>query len=70
LQTTTPVNAALRIGLSIGISLGIGILGVVGMVAVIVWAIRKGYLRHVPGSYSTFRDDRTVFNAKEDSLHI
>lgn len=66
----TPGDESLRIGLTIGISLTCAFLGVAAMVAITVWAIRKGYLRHVPSSYESFKNPSTTFSAKDNSLHI
>ncbi|KAL4219825.1 hypothetical protein ACF0H5_020237 [Mactra antiquata] len=38
----------------IGIPILLAIIGVAGTVAIIFWAVRKGYIRHVPKSYDNF----------------
>ncbi|XP_021341043.1 uncharacterized protein LOC110441996 [Mizuhopecten yessoensis] len=65
-----PGNESLRVGLTIGVSLVCALIGVAAMVAITVWAIRKGYLRHVPTSYENFKNPRPAYRAKDDSLHI
>ena len=40
----------------IGIPVLCGVIGVAGTVGLIYWAIRKGYIRHVPKSYDHFRN--------------
>ncbi|XP_033759431.1 uncharacterized protein LOC117341672 [Pecten maximus] len=65
-----PVNESLRVGLTIGLSLVCAFIGVAAMVAITVWAIRKGYLRHVPTSYENLKNPKPAYRAKDDSLHI
>ena len=40
----------------IGVPVIFAVIGVAGTVAIIYWAIRKGYIRHVPKSYGHFRN--------------
>lgn len=40
----------------IGVPVILAVIGVAGTVAIIYWAIRKGYIRHVPKSYDHFRN--------------
>ncbi|XP_069104634.1 uncharacterized protein [Argopecten irradians] len=65
-----PVNESLRVGLTIGLSLTCAFIGVAAMVAITIWAIRKGYLRHVQTSYENFKNPKPAYRAKDDSLHI
>ncbi|XP_060064042.1 uncharacterized protein LOC132544462 [Ylistrum balloti] len=65
-----PGNESLRVGLTIGLSLLCAFIGVAAMVSITVWAIRKGYLRHVPTSYENFKNPKPAYRAEDDSLHI
>ncbi|XP_041354761.1 uncharacterized protein LOC121372486 [Gigantopelta aegis] len=52
----TSRSKALTIGLAVGIPLVLMAMITVIAVCLIMWAIRKGYLRHVPCSFKTFRN--------------
>ena len=40
----------------IGIPVILAVVGVAGTIAIVYWAIKKGYIRHVPKSYDAFNN--------------
>ena len=53
----------------IGVPVLLAIVGVVGTVGILYWAVKKGYIRHVPKAYSNF-DNRVEYNSNSDAVHI
>lgn len=57
----------------IGLPIILAMIGVAGTIAIIYWAVRKGYIRHVPKSYDSFhnpvRFDNNE-NREQGNVHI
>ena len=53
----------------IGIPVILAVIGVTGTVAIIYWAIKKGYIRHVPKSYDSFHNP-VQFNNEGGQVHM
>ena len=51
----------------IGVPVILAVIGVSGTVAIIYWAIRKGYIRHVPKSYDTFHNPARFENNSNEA---
>ncbi|XP_052219103.1 uncharacterized protein LOC127836485 [Dreissena polymorpha] len=55
--------------LIIGVPLIMAVVGAVGTVGILYWAIKRGYIRHVPKSYKNF-DSPVGFNCGKGTVHI
>lgn len=58
--------------LIIGLPILLALIGVIGTAGILYWAIRKGYIRHVPKSYNSFSNSAgTVqYDSNRDAVHI
>lgn len=58
----------------LGVVLTVAVLGIILMAGMMFYSYRKGLLRHVPLSYSTFKnsdnDQRASFDSRQQSVHI
>lgn len=63
-------DRSLQIGLTIGLSLLFAFVGVGIMVGLVVWGVRKGYIRHVATSYKNFKNSAPKYNVKEGDVHM
>ncbi|ESP04869.1 hypothetical protein LOTGIDRAFT_229959 [Lottia gigantea] len=50
----------MRIGLAVGIPVTLAVILSIVAVSMIVWAVKKGYLRHVPRNYKNFNNNKMV----------
>lgn len=58
----------------LGVVLTVAIIGIILMAGMMFYSYRKGLLRHVPMSYSTFKNPeqerRASFDSREETVHI
>ncbi|CAL1542882.1 unnamed protein product [Lymnaea stagnalis] len=51
-------NTHLRYGLAIGIPVGLGVVLIVSAALIMWWAVKKGYVRHIPMAYKSFTNPK------------
>jgi len=69
-HTPPEKDRSLQIGLTVGLSLLFALLGFGIMVGLVVWGVRKGYIRHVATSYKNFKNSTPKYNVKEGDVHM
>lgn len=67
---TKEKDQSLQIGLTIGLSALLVIIGIGIFVGLVVWGVRKGYIRHVAANYKNFKNSAPKFNVKEGNVHM
>lgn len=54
--------------MKIGIPVAVGIVTIAIAIGLMVWAVRKGYIRHVPGTYKIFK--APAYSSNGGAVHM
>lgn len=54
----------------IGIPIILALVGIAGTVGMVYWALKKGYIRHVPKTYDNFRNPSVKYETDKEAVHI